>query len=118
MEELPRITCHRTMWVAGGSPIMLRPCLTCYGRAQGQDKRASGPGNLYSLPPEVVIDPVLLVYSVSVYWEWTRAFHGGSLSPEQEGREGLGVGVFISRERLATEGWSQEQTGRLQENRF
>lgn len=43
-EQLPVITCHRTRWVAGGSPLMPRPCLTCWGRAQGQDKRASAQG--------------------------------------------------------------------------
>lgn len=60
---------------------------------------------------------MLLAYSVSVRWEGTRACRRGSLRSEQEGKAGLGVGVYIIRERPGTEGWSQEQMGRLQEQR-
>ena len=48
-EELPLITCHRTMWVAGGGPVIPRSCLTGWGRAQGQDKRDLGTEPLHAL---------------------------------------------------------------------
>ena len=54
-----------------------------------------GPEHLHPLPPEVVTDPVLLVYLVSVHWERSRAFHRGALTPEQEGRlSSLYMGVY------------------------
>ena len=98
-EELPVIACHRTMWVAGSSPLMPRPCLTWWGRDQTQHKRESGPECLHPLRSEVVTDTVLLVYLVSVHWEHSRAFHRGLLRPEGEGRTGPWRLRFISLER-------------------
>ena len=63
---------------------MPRPCLTHWGRAQAQHKRAVGMEDLHPLPP--VTDPVLLVHLVSVHGEWSRAYHRER--PDQSRRAG------------------------------
>lgn len=81
-EEQSVITCHRTVWVGEAA-------LSCPGPVSpaGAEPKAriKGPWNQSTFIHSFLTNPALLVHQVSVHWEWSRAFHGGKLRPEQKG---------------------------------
>lgn len=88
---------------------MPRLCLTCWGRAQGQDKRACGQDSFIH---SFLTDPVLLVYPVSGNGAGPSTV-GGSDQSRRAGGQDLGQGEATASEEGIQEAWGKGTGRRL-----